>query len=902
MEGPSTMPDKNFYSTYVDIPPKWIRGIHADGTQAKKQAVEIDRNAALYLFPNYVLKIPTDDIQVQRFITVNEGDRGRYVPHKLPLPGTREFNDAAKAAVASDIPEELQEFPEQELRVPRKHIAFPPAALRATKQFEEAIHYALQLTSDGEKFAELQHIFKEFGYYYPYWITTGGRFVYKSSSLLRGSLKKIIQEVFRGKMEWEAFGGDPSLLYDDDPDIDGWLESTATHQVLIARFDINPVYDLLEDEVVSEVQRIYKMQHHQQLPRTDALIERDSSTTNALIRLARTRGKIGVAKGVHFGGSLSGECVVELADETDITKWMKSISVTGEPRVECMVRHTILGSSSNTHAFLPNDFMDGSEEESGFLRAAMAHHIEMNSGELQSSTHEMEYFVIGTDNFKRAVTEALGTKSNTQKYKELQKVFGRFGYFYPSSISLGGRMVYKALPNYPSGVWSPKDGIKAVDAFIKKDTLSSSAKIDCIGGGSVVAACQDWINSIKTNQARIQFRSLRPIYELLEDEQREQVLQIYDSNPSHIENFPKIPKGLHFDGMEAVDQAIEFTKDKTLSKMITLRHFSGKPSVELVKRNMKGFKDIENTLSLDIEEDREFPGSIGFVLGSVGAYKERNSACTYNYFNANTSLDVAYVTYKEFHLYDKFIQPTSQFKEAINNALLVGKNDLDTYAALQDTFQRFGYYYPSSVQIGGRIAFDTFSQDQEDQHSTQGKDLTDVYEDSGNDGENREPLILDITQSEEDNQDHVKLESGGAIVKSEQRLSKETVTSAVEKSLAKSKQWNSIGGDSVALLSNDIKSWINTVESNQTVTQRRGLKPMYELLDKEQRDKVQQTYENVILEDNFIRYDYLVELTRYDDILKNERNATLEATYTPTEPLFEKLQQHGNQILSQCMH
>ncbi|KAG0164359.1 hypothetical protein DFQ30_010074, partial [Apophysomyces sp. BC1015] len=800
-------------------------------------------------------------------------------------------------------------------------IILPPAALRPTKEFEGAVQYALQQTTDNEKFIELQNISEEYGYYYPYWIVTGGKFLCSTRYPPYGTPKKIIEGVIEdfirvqaykeegtgvhnGEMYWKALGGDVSLL-DGDCDIDGWLESTATRQVLITPFDVNPIYDLLEDEVSSEVQRIYTAQHHHSRPQVDSLIQTDNSTENALVRLSQTHGKVGVTKGVHFGGSLSEEDAVELVKETDITKWMRSVSIAGKPRIECMIRHTILGTSFNTHAFLPNDFSDGSLEDSAFVMASMDHHIESNGGELQPSTREMSYFVMyvayrelvfdpkyikGTDKFNQAIIKALDMKSDKEKYQELQKVFGRFGYFYPSSISLGGRMVYKVHRSNPSGVWPSNAGIELIDMLRTTCKDGDDSQIETIGGGSLFTGCQDWIDSIQTNQTRVQLRSLRPIYELLEDEQRTQVLKLYDENQNHVDIFPEIPKGFHFDGMDAEDQVIEFTKDRAYSKMIMLQKFSGRPNVDHVKRYMKGVENIEGYLSLDIDTDRELPGSVGFVSGSEGAYKEQGTIREHQCSKREAAYDVAYVTYKELNLYDEFIQPTNQFKEAINKALLVGKQDQETYYALQDVFQRFGYYYPSSVRIGSRIALCVSSQNQEDQHPTQDKDLQILFADTSKADLDDEPTIVEIPEMEADNQADTQLESDTmTVIKTEQSLSKVIVTNAIEKSLAKSEHWSSIGGDSVSLLLNDVKGWISTTESNQTVTQRRGLKPVYELLDDDQRRKVQQTYENIILEDRRIRYSYLLKLTSYENKLRRDLRNAPKANIIPMEGLLEKL-------------
>ncbi|KAG0187877.1 hypothetical protein DFQ28_005711 [Apophysomyces sp. BC1034] len=805
---------------------------------------------------------------------MKNGHGNEYDPKSLPLPGTREFNVAAEAAATDCTTEMPDQSQKSELRIPRKHIILPPGALRATKELEEAVHYALQQTTDDERFIELEYAFKEFGYYYPYWIITdtigympdiveGGRFLYKTVRGLTGTPKEIIKNIFDQKEQWEAFGGDLNLLC-DDPDIDAWLESTADHQSFVIPVDINPIYDLFKNKVKSEVQRIYRTRYDQPTPQIIPLTKTDNSTAGALIRLSNTYGKLGVTKGVHFDGSLSEEDAVELVNETDITKFMRLVSAAGKPRIECMVRCATLGSNISTHSFLPNDFLEVSAGDSGFLRASIAYHMEL--------VFDLKY-TKGTDKFKQAIIKALDLKSDKEKYQELQKVFGTFGYYYPSSISLGGRMFYSAYPNDPSGVWLPEDGIKTIDILINRAYISERVEIETTGGNSIVTGCQGWIDSIQTNQTRIQFGSLIPIYELLEDEQRIQVLRLYEKNWNLVDNFPEIPKGSHFDGMEARDPVIEFTEDKINSKMLMLRKFSGQPSVEHVELNVKGFEGVKDYLSLDIETEREFPGSVGFVSGSEGACKERSIIRAHNYSETENTYSVLYL-----QIYDEFIKPTSQFQEMINKALEAGKDDNDTYHALQGIFQRFGYYYPTRVQIGiislaesvfgrlfcmlgGRIALHIPSLSQEDESQTQDKDLKNSYGQYSESDAESKTGILDITQLEEENQEYMDLEN---ICMFE-------------------------GGDSVVLLSNGVKAWIDTVESNQTVIQHREFKPVYELLGEEQRHKVQHIYENVIIEDMRVRYDYVLELKSYDNIHECERKGESETVLIPTEALFEKL-------------
>ncbi|KAG0176725.1 hypothetical protein DFQ28_006861 [Apophysomyces sp. BC1034] len=839
----------------------------------------------MHIFPKSVLQISSKAFFTPSADDMKAGDSEAHEPYKLPLPGTCEYVAAAETAVTVNITETNEEYQEYRLRIPRKHIILPPTAFRPTKEFKEAVHNALQLATDDKKFIELQHVFKEFGYYYPYWITIGGIFLYRWHRPLFGTLKEIITKVFERNIEWEALGGNPRL-FRTDLDIDHWLATTATSQVLVKSFDVNPIYDLLESATSSEVQRIYNTQYYQFNPQVNYLMEADNTAANDLILLAQTRGKIGVTKGVHFGGSLSEEDVAELVNGTDISKLIRLVSVAGKPRIKCMARRTVLGTSSEMHAFLPDNFLDESVEDSGFVSAAKSHYIESKDGKSQPLTPEMGYFVVYMTH-REAVIKALDMKSDKEKYQELQKVFGRFGYYYPSSIYLGGRLVYREIHSGLNSVWPSNDGMENIEALLMKihpnNALKEKAYVELIGGSSTTSGYKDLIDSIRTNQVHIQYRSLRPTYELLEDKLRVQVLRVYDWSKKCTNSFPEIPKGLHFDGTEAKDQAVEIAKDKVHSRALMLRTFSSQSKVKHVKRYVKGVEITQNDLRLDIERDRTFPGSTGFVLGSEGACKERSIANPHNLPTIETAFDVGYVTCKELHLSDQYIQPTIQFKEAIDKALMVGREDQDTYKALQDVFQRFGYYYPSRIQIGiiicaecifnclfrnvgGRIALQVLPQHQEHQHPTQDKGFENLGEKSS-----------EIT----------KLESSEVVVKSDQRIAKEIVTNAIEKSLTKSDYWSSTGGDSVALLFHDVKGWIQSVESNQTVTQHGELRPIYELLDEEQRHRVQQTYENIILQDGRVCYNYLLELTN-DETLEDDQNRAANIC-TPTQALFDKL-------------
>ncbi|KAG0193585.1 hypothetical protein DFQ28_004477 [Apophysomyces sp. BC1034] len=861
-----------------------VHGIHINGQRANKQAVEIDRTQNVYFYPNSVLKFWDKTRPLPESIgTPSESNTG-YIPQKLPLPGIHEFKIAAETVAKRQDSKRQNKSQPEEIHIPRRYILFSPAAIKATKDFKKAIDYALRIPSDHGKFVELQSIFEEFGYYYPYWITTGGKFVCNGHvrvSISRGA-EGFISAVFEKKLPWEAFGGDMALLH-DNVDIKGWIESTAEKQDLVIPLDINPIYDLLDNKSSSEIQRIYKAQYYQPAPQINALPE-SRSNMNALVRLSRMHQKTGFVKGVYFDGSQSSEDTIELINESDISKLMRIASIGSEPHIECKVKKSILGANPNTHAFLHTGFPGESANESAFMEGATSHHIKVNGGELQRTTQGVRYFVMSVTYREVAVIKALGMKHIKDKHQELQSVFGRYGYYYPSIISLGGRIVYEIYPTDKPESWLIANGTLAIDRALKRDAYGIKTPIEAIGGSSVITGCQDWINSVKSNQTRILFKTMRPIYELLDEELCTQVKDVYCRSGNYYEDFPELCRGIHFDGSDADSQAIEFNKDSTSLKMMMLKHFSSQPNMEHVKRIAINSTDIGKSSSLDIETDSDFPGTYGFRSAAEGAYNERRFACSLHSSNANTPYYAAYAVCKELHLYDEFIQPTSQFTEAINKALQVGNANEDTYCALQDVFQSFGFYYASR----GRISYAAPPEDENEQPDADDtKD--DLFGNSGEDKADDGPIVSEITHTKEDYKSNPELENSGTLITVERSLTKEATTTTIANSLVKSNHWNVTGGDSQLLLWNNVNGWINSVKTNQTVIQRKGLKPLYELLDEEQRCKVQQTYENIVLTDDRIHYDYFLEMTSYQRILKNEEHSISPEVCFSTETLFETL-------------
>ncbi|KAF7721462.1 hypothetical protein EC973_004664 [Apophysomyces ossiformis] len=828
---------------------------------AEKEAVEVNENTTRYYYPKDALcplgirPLMPDEFVGDIPILVQEEDR--YEPWRLPLAGTDAFNFFAKKSVTNNV-DNLSGW---ELRIPRKHVIFPPGSLKATGEFERAIQHALQSDNDSTRFAELENVFHLFGYYYPYWIVVGGnlQFLHESKSA------------------------------------EAWLKSTETIHDLTMALDINPTYDLLEDDLNLEIQRIYKAEYDAQARCEDMLPDMETNLSGALVDLPKIAAKVGAAKGIHYDGSSSSEDIVELIDEIYVTNLLQKVSDGGKPRIEYMMRSAILGSSIDNHALLPVATMESPFNDSVFVKSAIDHHIKLNGGKLQPSTREVKYLVMyvsyaeldfdlkharGTENFKEAVTTALNLGCDDERQKELEKVFSRFGHYYPSSISLGGRMIYKVNPDDPLSIHSLKDGVEVFNRLLTRSDCTSGIDISVIGGSTRFTDCQDWIESIKTNQARIQVRALRPVYELLDPGQRAQVLRLCSKCEYDAEECIEAPKGIHFDGMEAAEAAIQFISDKRLSKSFMLRDSSDEPRIDCVKRKWEHMEDIDRYMPLDIDSEDQFPGSPAFVLGSMAASKERDIKPMKQDGNTTSLFNIVYIIHKELQLYDEFIQASSQFKEAISKALLVGKEDHNTYYALQDVFLQFGYFYPSRI-LTGRLTLEM-----SDNYGINDHIASDRYTDELNETDlNDAQYHYTRKYSANDTYTNLFEETHSSLIEIQEQDETDARDEAV--GACESEAWSAIGGDAACLLWNDVKGWVNAVGQNRVIIQRCDLKPMYELLEEEQRRQVLMTYNNIVVADDCVRYDYLLEMTAVESII-NSYNVSL-AGYAPTDNLFTKL-------------
>ncbi|KAF7728590.1 hypothetical protein EC973_005816 [Apophysomyces ossiformis] len=910
----------------AEIPAEWLHSTQIDGTKAKKQAVEIALIDSVFIYPEGNIELfRFSGVSGESFAGRRSDDMG-YVARKLPVSGTAGFQAAAMKAAQTLNSSSVGKKDVREIHVPRRYVFFPPTSLRATKSFEQAVRQALEIPIYSSKFAELQYVFRNFGYYYPYWIETGGKFIYKTDDITdqMTTARSEIETVIERKLPWTALGGDLSLLNERN-NIEGWLESTANRQCHVTSFDMKPTYDLLEHNMKEEVKRTYELAYTE--IRFSETIQSLSCpvSTRALVNVSKGHKQIGIFKGVQFDGSMSEEDAVALINEHDIKKAMIMVSAKEKPVITGVVRRTLLGTKVSTQALLHSPYPESTVEGNGFMRGAISNYVERNGGELQPATRGTDFFVLyaihrelilGQDAitvtrpFHDAVRKAIKQGTDKEKYKALQQVFGRFGYYYPSVISLGksssdnfylipkpviigGRVICEPDSSNSPTANSIQEHVETVDRAIKQGKY-----VETLGGSCEVIGCQDWIDSVATNQERVLFKSMKPMYELLDQKLRSEILDIYNKHQDELDEFITLPRGIHIDGQEAQEQAIQYTGLDSFAKLLMLKVYSQQAQVECLTLSLPDQGRRRTHASLDIEDIEDLPGSYGFLLGAEAAMKEKALYDVKVYSHRKTPYHLAYITLKEvsllyifagvteknvqLHLHHEYIQPSAQFSLAVQQALNFGTNDSEKYFALQDVFQRFGYYYPSITRMGGRVICEIESDDSKEQS------IWDSTIKTGGKQEEKEEIPREVTETAEFGETNALAKWSESLTEVNSLLyTKENV--AIQKAVDKSSHWQAIGGDSQLLLWQDVENWVETLESNPVVIQRRSLKPLYELLDVDTRQKVQDIYEQVVVNEQNLIYNYPVTIKDCKSLMDHQGDAFLSNIHVTTEELFALL-------------
>ncbi|KAF7729951.1 hypothetical protein EC973_003364 [Apophysomyces ossiformis] len=850
LEQSGCIQEKEEVKSAADTISGYVQSLHIDGTPAQREAVRINPSASYYLYPEDKYMI-SDDI-ILRSYTFAEKRYGKmgFLPRDLPLPGIKEFKADAKRTAEKLGGHSAAKNKMEAIYIPRKCLLFPPNTIQPTKEFVEAVGWALGRSSDVQRFKALQDVFNHYGYYYPYWVVLGGKFTHQTVKDSGDITWSVMMQVIREKIPWEAIGGDTNHLK-HPLGVKPWIQSTAACAVPIMVLGMKPTYYLLEKRLAAEVERLYKLQNQYEGSYQISCIHQNHSETT-LVRLAQLQPRIGVSKGVHFAGNLADQDAIELTNEADLRKLITVIPDKGRSRITCRVRKTMLGVDASTHAYLDTELSDEAVEDEGFTRAAVMSHIEKNGGELQPATRGTHYFVMYithaeirykrqfvklSDKLKDAVDKALQMSTDKEKFKALQQVFGTFGYYYPSVIGLGGRAIYKINPNDPSPSWMIENGIATIDRAFKRAT------------------------------------------------------HVDDTYVETIDTFPELHKGLHFNGEEAEEQAVEISKKGTFSKLLMLKIYINHPKAEYVKRSPANKEDIKTFSKLDIESYYELPGNYGFTLGAQAVHRERMNGRKHTTLKQKTPYQVAYFVYKELmlqlHFYDELIDATKEFKDAIGNALQEHLSAHDKYYRLQDVFQRFGYYYPSSILYGGRVICQ-ITTPSETQHTVRNSATNPILQKQNDPSTDDEKIKSASTAADKDiTKQYPQKNYNESLVKTSAAVLRVHAATEIEKSIAKNDCWEAVGGEANILLFENVRSWLKTIETNQTLIQLKRLKPLYELLDNEMRSKVQQIYENIVMDDCYICYNYSLEMITYLASADQDNNS--ETMRVPTEDLFEYL-------------
>ncbi|KAF7732368.1 hypothetical protein EC973_005264 [Apophysomyces ossiformis] len=115
---------------------------------------------------------------------------------------------------------------------------------------------------------------------------------------------------------------------------------------------------------------------------------------------------------------------------------------------------------------------------------------------------------------RKIVTEALVMETNDERYDALQRVFGKFGYYYPLRFTFGGRTIFP----------------------VESAPVEHGNYLHITGGDAWMLFShdmQDWKETIKTKPAVIGLADLQPIYTLLDEQQQNQVKEVYESVALH---------------------------------------------------------------------------------------------------------------------------------------------------------------------------------------------------------------------------------------------------------------------------------------------------------------------------------------------------------------------------------
>ncbi|KAF7731435.1 hypothetical protein EC973_000243 [Apophysomyces ossiformis] len=163
-----------------------------------------------------------------------------------------------------------------------------------------------------------------------------------------------------------------------------------------------------------------------------------------------------------------------------------------------------------------------------------------------------------TEAFQAAITDALSTPRYIDKHQQLEQLFGKYGYCYPSIIWIGGSATYEATTFGRSnrriqenerqaqaavgthGVGTETSALMTQIHFRVQMEAQTNSTFRITGGDPDVfleSGLRGWTATIDDNPGVILLKNIRPIYELLpSEEQQREIRRVYDvaRNPGFI--------------------------------------------------------------------------------------------------------------------------------------------------------------------------------------------------------------------------------------------------------------------------------------------------------------------------------------------------------------------------------
>ncbi|KAG0173044.1 hypothetical protein DFQ28_009083 [Apophysomyces sp. BC1034] len=259
----------------------------------------------------------------------------------------------------------------------------------------------------------------------------------------------------------------------------------------------------------------------------------------------------------------------------------------------------------------------------------------------------------------------------------------------------------------------------------------------------------------------------------------ENTIEEYTSLP---ERKLKIPsgwdKGIMYNGEESIDAAFKLTNEEDRFKL--LQTYSG--ATLSIDGNSSHNKDTnQRGAAFGIHFKFDCPIASEFTKAAKATYEDGNQVVMST--KDKTESTLLTLVCGEINLNPDNIKPTVSFLMAIDKALK-HRDKEDQFVALQEVFQRYGYYYPTTIKFG---------------------------------------------------KSHCRIPNYSADILNR---SLDKVLEFAEQNV---KNLRVIGGDDTELL-HSVSKWTQSVENNQKVVFRTNMSPIYDLLDFVRKRKILDIY------------------------------------------------------------